>query len=84
MVVMEDNKHAGTGHVVNNTVIQIIGVGAFDWWHDHVFFSEGIIPREHTTEVHALLSILVGPGIRVLCRVCSLDSEVCTVAIMSS
>lgn len=84
MIIMEDNKHGGIGHVVHNTVIQVIGVGAFGWWHYHVPFSKGIIPRQHTTEVHALLPVLVGPGIRVLCRVCSLDSKVCTVAITSS
>lgn len=81
---MKDNKHVGTVHVIHNTVEQVNRVGALGWRCNNVFLSKCIFSRQHATEVHALLPILVGPGVGVLCRVTRLDGKVCAVAVASS
>lgn len=81
---MEDNKHVGSGHVVHNTVVQLNRGGVLDWWRDHVLFPKSVNPGQHSTEVHALLPILVRLGVGALGRVTCLDSKVCTLAISSS
>lgn len=35
MVVMEDNEHVGSGHVIHDTVVHLNGVGGLGRWHDH-------------------------------------------------
>lgn len=84
VAVVEDNEHAGLGHVVHDTVVHLNGVVALGRRCDHVLLSGGEIPRQHLTEVHALLPSLIWPGVGVLGRVTSIDSKVRTVPITSS
>lgn len=81
---MEDNKHAGFGHVVHDTVVLPERGGALGRRFDHVLLSSGVIPRQHSTEVHALLPALIRPGVGVTGRVTSIDRKVCAIPITSS
>lgn len=84
LAVMEDNEHGGFGHIVHDTVVLLNGDGAFGRRHDHALCSGGEIPRQHSTEVHALLPVWIRPGVGVLGRVTSIDSKVCAIAVTSS
>lgn len=76
LAVMEDNEHVGSGDIVHDTVILLNRDGALGRWCDHILLSSGVIPGQHSTEVHAFLPTLIRPGVGVTGRVTSLDSKV--------
>lgn len=80
--VMKHDKHAGGGHIVHHTVIQLNA--PFGWWSDHVLPSKGVVSCQHSAEVHELLSILIRLGVGVTGGVIGLDSKVGTFAITGS
>lgn len=82
--IMEDNKHGRYGHLVHKAVILLNRDGALGWRYDHVLFSKCVIPRQHVTEVHALLPLWIWLGVGVVGRVTSIDSKVCAIAKTSS
>lgn len=83
LAVMEDDKHIGLGHIVHNTIVLLNPGGVLGRWGDHIFLSKGVIPCEHSAEIHELLPIL-WLGVGVPGRVFSVDCKVCAIAITSS
>ena len=83
--VVEDDEHGGVGHFVHHTVVLLKGHGsAFGRCDYHALLSEGEIPRQNSTQVHALLPVCIRLGVGVRGRVVSIDSKVCAIAITSS
>lgn len=83
--VMEDNKHARSGHLVHNTVVHVNGEGgAFDRWCDHVRLSNGVFPGQDSAEVHELLPVLIRLGVGVRSRVTGIDSKIRAIAVACS
>ncbi len=66
MAVVEDDEHAGCSQFVHDTVVHLNGAAALGWRCDHVLLSGGVIPRQHSTEVHALLPSLIWLGVGVM------------------
>ena len=66
LAVMEGYEHGGIGHVVHDAVVLLNRGGAFGRWYNRVSSSSGEVPRQHPTEVHALLPFLIGPGVDVI------------------
>lgn len=82
--VVEDNKHAGIGDLVHNTVEQLNGERTLGWWSNHVLLTKGVVSSQHSAEVHDLLPVGVGLGIGVLGRVTGVYSKVSAVPIACS
>lgn len=81
---MEDNKHAGSGHVVHDTVVLLNSTGALGWRYDHVLLSQCEVACQHLADVHELLLGWTGLGVGVTGRVASVDGEVCAIAVTRS
>lgn len=84
LAVVEDDKHAGIGHSVHDAVVLLSGGGALGRRYDHALLPNGEVPRQHSTEVHALLTVLVGWGVGVAGRVVSCNCKVGAIAVTSS
>jgi len=80
LAVVEDDEHVGVGHPVHHAVVQLNEAGALGRRSDHAALSDGEIPRQHSTEVHAPLPIWLGLGVGGLGRVVGVDGKVCAVA----
>lgn len=81
---MENNEQIGLSWVVHYTVVQLVGVGTLGWWHNDVTSSFGEIPRQHTTEVHELVPLVIRLGIGVAGRVTSINGKVSAFAVITS
>lgn len=83
---MEDNKHAGIGHVVHNTVVQVSGngAGAFWWRYNHALLSKSKVPSQNSADVHELLPVLIRLGVGIAGRVTCIDSKVSSIAVACS